>query len=305
MVSTSFGQLVNGELYHTDPYKISNLHYLDLTDVPKSLIIKSKIKSVSCFIYSLNKKLQQKGKGTPTDYSVVFNADGNPIKYKASDCTKNCDIYEYTFDYDSVGKLIHIRELILNRNSVRYDDVDIYFNYDNESKVVQEFVSQKHIYPPGYKYRGTPYSNDTFIFIFNIYYGKNKMVNSVVKYQSDYKSWKNVKEYDTLNYNCIFDSLFVKGERELSKDVKRDSVGNIVELIAYRYIHDKQTNDTQFVFKFEYDEQRRLIKKEMYNTRKELNDASYYDYNQDGLIYTEKYVDTKYRWMKLYHYEKY
>jgi len=290
-------------LYHNNPYKITNFHYLDLKDFEKSVIHSKKIKSVSCLSYKLNKELKPTGQGRPVNYSVTFNTSGNPLRFKKSECAKNCEISEYSFDYDSTGTLIHIKELLIYPNSVMYFDVDVFFFYDNENKVIKELVSEKSIYPQGYKYGGTSYLNDTSTFMFDIRYDANKRVSSVITYRSDYKSWTLAKEMDTLYYSSNFDSIFIKKPR--TNGIKLDSLGNVCELVSFRHIHSTPTNDTLFFYKYQYDAQNRLKETQMFNAKNQLNSTWYFDYNLDGLISSEKYVGRKYRWMKVYQYEKY
>jgi hypothetical protein len=302
----SSGQLVDGELYHRDPYKITNLIFFNLRGFEKTAITKNKIKRISCHKYKLDKRLQVRGKGHPVNYSVKFNADGNPISYVQSDCKKNCQINEYFFDYDSSAKLIHIRELLRHPYDVRYDDTDIFLFYDQENNVEKEYISAKSIYPPGYKYRGTPYENDTAIFSYHINYNDKNIITSIVKYRSDYKSWTNAKEFDSIRYSCSFDSIFISNKEPKSeKGIIKDAHGNIIEMVFYRYLHASPTNDTQFVFRYEYDNLNRVTKTQLFTATNVLSNTWYFEYNQDGLLQAEKYIDSKNRWVTVYRYDKY
>lgn len=281
-----------GQLLHNDPFKIDNFLYLDI-EYTHAIITKYKISSVEKYSYPLNKRGKKKGKGTFV-YAINFNKDGYPEAFHKKYIMDVWWLYKlnppkhyyyYIFSYDSLNKLVSIKETI-REDKYSHDENDVFYNYDSKGNVIEIILSRKYIYKEGFKYRGVKYSNDTSITKTILVYKNDSIISTIIgeSYESQEKSLR----YDTLVVNSTFDSLFIS--KTLPKGVKKDSAGNVIEITVFRRrgkglggdcIYSETEAD--FTTKFNYQRPGVVIGK-MYNRNNELIRILTYHYGETGLI---------------------
>ncbi|WP_018342667.1 hypothetical protein [Cytophaga aurantiaca] len=283
--SNSFGQLFN-----PNPYKIYFTN-LDIEHTKKE-VVSNKIKRVSSKEYEIkNKKL---GKEIPKSdfYIIEFNEAGNPVKYYYKDYRSKSDEYDglseiftYVFEYDSLGKLIHIQEYELH-STIPYChyEIDVYFFYDENNKLIREAYTRKFIYDPDYKFKGKD-NTSTKQYVFN--YSDSGTVSTV--FSEGYATYDEEKWYDTLTFNCSFDSVFV--EKYIPRGVKKDSEGRVIENTSYA-IHAllrgggcvSPDSPHDIITKYYYGNNGKLVKSVSHSRKGKLVRRKRWTYNEKGLL---------------------
>jgi len=244
--SIIFSLIAKGQIYHSDPYKIDHSYFN--IEQSRQEILNNKVKLISSFDNSL-KKNGSKKKKSKLNYRIEFNEYGNPINYYSSyvmECwwfpalkqklgleKRFITTYNYSFQYDSLNKLIHLKEKIVETHSPAYEENDINFYYNKENLLNYEIISEKYIYKNGYKYRGVAYTNDTTLSKYYLNYDNSNKVKYVIKWSSSNGENINKKVLDTINFNCTFDSIFIK--KSLPKGIKLDTLGRIVESTLHMF----------------------------------------------------------------------
>ncbi len=297
-----FSLFSNGQIYHSDPYKI-DLSYLNI-ELSRQEVIDNKVKLISSFDNSL-KKNGSKKKKSKLKYRIEFNEYGNPIKYYSWDIMecwwfpalkqklglekKFITTYNYLFQYDSLNKLIHVKEKIVEARSAAYEENDINFYYNKENLLNYEVISEKYIYKNGYKYRGVTYANDTTLIKYYIIYDNSNKVKYVIKWSSDNGENIDKKVLDTINYNCSFDSIFIN--KNLPKGIKLDTLGRIAESTSYMFqgtligggsYTREMPND--WINKYTYNNNNRIVLIESNKRSGDFISKEIWTYDKNGLL---------------------
>lgn len=291
-----------GQLYHTDPYKLS-FYYLEY-NLKKNEVVQHKVEKISSFECEHKKNGKIKKNKVLVDFTE-FNEFGNPTYYEykyVMPCwwwptlkqklrleKEITTTYQYSFQYDSLQNLIHVQEKIFESHSSSHDEIDVFYYYDHYNNLVKQAIYDKLIYKPNYKYRGVSYKNDTSYKEHNISYNDNQNVTFIDTYI------KNNEEqiFDTLSYefdlNYTFDSLFVK--KTFDKDIKKDSLGRITQYIihkntaksidGYPISIDSPYDDVVTIF---YNENGKLFKTEFHNRSGTFVKRIIYKYDNKGFL---------------------
>jgi len=310
------------QIFHTDPYRI-NFTYLNIEQSSQD-IKETKIKKISSLDYEL-KKDGTKKKKPKLNYIVEFDKFGNPTHYQykfilpcwwlptlkqklklEKEISTTCD---YFFQYDSLQNLTHVKEYIVESISASHSENDVYFFYDKMNNLINQTISNKTIYKPGFKYRGVSYDNDTSVIKYTFNYNNKNNVTTVSQWRNDFEPWQNSKQINTLVFNCSFDSIF--SFKDLPKGVKVDSLGRIVEETFYS-IHGKPlgggaciTPDSpnDIIKKYFYDNDGRLYKAEMYSRRGDFLNRIFWKYDNNGLLLSRQFENALQ--ITCYEYERY
>jgi len=304
----SFGQ----QFYNYDPYTI-NFTNLDIEHT-RSEVTKYKIKSVSSKVYEIKKS--KLGNQIPKSnfYNVEFNEAGNPVKYQSKSYRATHDpkdeiskTFNYLFEYDTLGNLIHIQENEIHSSSPgNYYENDVYFFYDNSINLIEQIVSNKHIYNSEYQFGGTGMLNDTTLIKFIFNYDYSKRVTSV--FMDKYFSYSKKDWLDTLKFNCSFDSIFI--EKSIPRGMKKDKEGRVIENTRYA-IHAllrgggciSPESPADLITKFYYDKNGKLVKSVSRSRNGDFNRTKYFTYNEKGLL--ESIQVGKSKQITMYEYEFY
>lgn len=306
-----------GQLVHNDPFKIDNLLYLDI-EYSHSSIVSNKISSVEKYSYSLTKRGKKKGKGTFV-YAINFNKLGYPISFNKLNIMdvwwlyklnppRYC--YDYYFAYDTLNRLIGIKETI-KENKHSHHENDIRYSYDSKGRVIQINSLRKYIYQDGFKYRGATYLNDTSLFKTTLVYKNDSIISTLIgeSFVNGEKSlWR-----DSLFVNLSFDSLFMS--KTQSRGIKKDSAGNIIESSVFRILGKSiggeciySETETEFTTKYIYNSHGVVIKSVLYDRNNKPIRTVSYTYGETGLIdsilTTDFSVDKERKRLTVYKYNK-
>ena len=301
-----------GQLYNPDPYKIK-FDNLDIEHAKKE-VASYKIKKISSKEYEIKKGKLKKAIPKSDFYIVEFNEAGNPVTYHCKSYRATADpddeiseTFKYLFEYDSLGNLIHIQEYESHFVSpAKHDERDVYFFYNEKNKLSRQMVLDKCIYDPGYQFRGRTIPNDTSIIHYIFNYANSEKVIDV--FREGYGSFSKRNWYDTLTFNCSLDSVFI--EKYISKGVKKDSAGRVIENTRYsRHILLKgggcisPDSPSDIITKFYYNDHGKLIKSESYSRKGDLVRKKRWVYDEKGLLQSIQVENSKE--ITIYEYEFY
>lgn len=288
-----------GQILNNDPFKIDYFLYLNI-EYSHQEIVNNNIQSVETFTFNSNINGKPKGKGCP-GYKIDFDNNGNPTKFHRTyvmpvwwlySLNPPHHHYDYYFSYDSLNRLISIKELI-KENKNTHDENDVYYSYDNKGRVSKIVFSRKHIYKEGFKYRGVTYLNDTTLTETTLLYNGSTVTNLLRK---SFESSESTIKFDTAIVNTTFDSLFIA--KGISKGVSIDSNGNVIERIAFKRPDSSigggciySDIQAEIIYKYQYDNQKRLQSIKMYNDANMLLNTSIFQYDIRGLLLTEQFVN--------------
>ncbi len=311
-----------GQIFHNDPYKIDNYLYYDI-DYTRQEVIKNKIKRVAVYNFEIKKDKIIKKRKEPR-YYLEFDINGNPTRYHSQFTysvwwwykflhaiklhTTHIENHDYSFEYDSMHNLVHIKELLTNTISASKDENDVYFKYDQENRLINEIISNKTIYEEGYKFNGTSYDNDTMLLKYHFIYNDTNLITTIIKWNIYHDFRDTVNQIDTITNNSIFDSLFAI--KALPKGVKTDSLGRIIESTFYM-IHAylmgggcvSPDSENDRINKYYYNSDGKLFKRETYLRKGDFVSTEWITYDSHGLILTSKEDNLKY--ITCYEYEWY
>jgi len=288
-----------GQILSNDPFKIDYFLYLNI-EYSHQEITNNKIKSVEACTFNSNINGKPKGKGS-RGYKIDFDNNGNPTKFHRTyvmsvwwlySLNPPRHHYDYYFSYDSINRLVSIRELI-KENKHSHDENDVHYSYDNLGRVSRIVFSRKHIYKEGFKYRGVTYPNDTTLTETTLIYNGSIVTMLLGKSQESNKS--NLK-FDTAIVKTTFDSLFIA--MGIPKGVSIDSSGNVIERIVYKRLGSSigggciySDTQVQYFYKYQYDNQRRLQNIKMYNGENLLLNTTIFQYDERGLLLSKQFVN--------------
>ncbi|MFM2000395.1 MAG: hypothetical protein RL204_2342 [Bacteroidota bacterium] len=295
-------QSIKSQVFSNDPFKI-DFDYFNIGD-QKNAIQLNKVKSLSSYSFATEEDSDELA-FKELEYKITFNEFGNPIhfihqytmpcwwwprlKQKLKITEESITTYEYSFIYDSLQNLIQAKQNITESESSSHTENDIYYEYDNQSKLISETVSNKTIYKPGFTYRGNTYENDTNLNVYTFTYAANNRVAHAVRYCKKYYKWQNVSEYDTLFRNCTLDSIFFR--TFLPQGIKVDSLGRVTEktnflihatLMGGGSYYPNSPDDT--IVTYFYDSNGNLLKSEARSRSGTLKRKTNWTYFDNGLL---------------------
>lgn len=229
-----------GQFYHPDPFKFRGTWAYSM-EFNHEDIRQNNIGKVEVWTYEL-KEDSITIKDSLLDYTIVFNEHSLPVNYHSEHTMPvwwwpafkrkiglekvRTDTFDYRFDYDSQNRLVHVSEYYYEGyGDGSYHQTDIWNKYGDQGLLVNQEIEEKYIFPPGYKYRGTPYPSDTERVSVQIVYEEDLVKNVYRIHHEDYDQFPNYKRMDTLDFNCSLDSVFLK--RPLSEGTELDSLGRI------------------------------------------------------------------------------
>jgi len=199
---------------HFDPWS-DNQSWSLLLNNDRELIASNHVERMDRYLCHPGKKRPSENRLMST---VTFNASGNPVycqdrwviwssyKQRPEDVGKRLfgkglvGIVEYRFMYGEKGHLEHVSEVSWDAPYSRHER-DVRFTYDAEGRLVQETIEARHIYKPGFKYRGTKYPNDTSVVRFTLSYISGNHVRHLIRSTGPETS-------DTLYKDVPFHDLF-------------------------------------------------------------------------------------------------
>ena len=298
----------HGQIFNTDPFKIDNFLYYHVP-LNKTEVLANKIKKVSSITYGFKKNGNRDKKGS-LNYYIEFNNQGNPTHYYEKIYSslwwwpdllqtlhlqkESSEEYDYLFNYDSLQKLIHIQEIIINNACPESKAINDVYNIYSGNLLTTQTISEKTLYKPGVKYRGVSYPNDTNITDNVLFYDSLNNVTSILisRYKGD--GYDHTSRHDTIKINCPFDSLF--RQKKLEDGEKADSLGRIVERI---YILNHATSigghiisiESPYdrVIKYFYDKNGYLNSSEEYTRKGDFIEKISYYYDSNGLPLSNRY----------------
>lgn len=302
LISSCFSKALYGQILHPDPYQIDLYNFF--LGFSRQEVLGNRISTITLLDYRL-KRDGTKKKNPTIDFRIEFDTLGNPVHYKYIENTsyklsteikqkigiekERITSNDYIFYYDSLNNLIHAEEKEVNPFSHSQRLNDYYFYFDESSKLTKQVISRKHIYKPGYKYRGVLYYNDTSTVAYFFNYNDDNAVTNVLRKQTYCDYYRSNEEVDTLPYNCSFDSIFISSE--LPKGIKVDSSGRVVERTNYatRVMFlggscEPVESPYDQIGKYFYDDYGKLVKVEWNSRQGELLKRRLWKYNERGLI---------------------
>lgn len=288
-----------GQFYHCDPYQyVGDWGYY--MEFDKNYITQNGIGDVEVWVYFLEED-SRRVTDSALNYRVFFNEQGLPIRYQSDWLTPvggwtkfkrkiglekvKLNELEYQFEYDSLNKLIHVTEVFSeSHGDGSYFRTDIFHKYDEQGRLAYQHVEDKVIYPPGFKYLGANYPNDT---LNNYFWFNYKGDTLTTVYRNNSESLAN-KIIDTLTFNCTFDSVFMK--RLLGPGIELDSLNRIkketvfsmtAKVLGADCIYIESEND--IIYTYYYNEQGKEARVESHLRSGEHLSTRYFDY-ENGTI---------------------
>jgi hypothetical protein len=238
-------KILFGQFYHSDPYEYKGVWSYSM-EFDKKGIIQNNINEVEVWSYVL-KEDSATIKDSILDYKILFNEQGLPINFHSEYTMPvwwwpafkrkiglekvRTDTFDSRFEYDSFNRLSHISEYYYEGyGDGTYDQNDIWNEYDIQGRLTYQLIEEKYIYPIDFKYRGRTYPNDTNRITASIEYDEN-LVKSVYRSSDDYNHFTYNKRKDTLDFNCTFDSVFMK--QPVSQGTELDSLNRIIKTTRF------------------------------------------------------------------------
>jgi hypothetical protein len=305
-----------GQYYDSDPYKFNGSLLFNI-ECEKDEILLGEIEQVEVWTYQL-KKDSTSVKDSTLDQKILFNECGLPVTYHSENTNAvwwwpafkrkiglenvRTETYDYKFDYDSLNRLIHVREYY-NSGYGAYDKNDIQNEYDSQNRLIFQLIEEKNIYPRDFKFRGVAYTNDTNRITIQILYEEER-VKSIFRTSDDYNHLTYNNRNDTLTFDCSTDSVNIK--EQLSQGTELDSLNRISTTIMFAKSVSHQSyyveSENDIIYSYYYNEQGKIAKIEVRLRSGKYLSTKLFEY-YDNLIQmvwsTNSLTYTKYKYKKL------
>ncbi len=241
----AFPSTLKGQFYNPDPFDY-------ISDHSQKEILENNISKIEVISYSNFDSLYSgwnRWDSLITE-SIQFNEFGLPIclqygRRMPSSRWKNflikrgwdrhqVDSLWYNFEYDSLKRLIHIcGGYGLIDSEPCYNKNDIFNSFDENNRLINQRIVKKYIYPMNPSFPGrTIYPNDTNRINIKLNYQGN-LVSTINRTSDGYNTFTFNNRYDTLEFNCPFDSVFLK--QPIAKGWEKDSLNRIIKTTRFSH----------------------------------------------------------------------
>ncbi|MFT6747250.1 MAG: hypothetical protein ACJAZ2_001598 [Glaciecola sp.] len=309
--------ICSAQLRNTDPYGI-NLGLGNVINYTLEEVKKNDIKTVENWLVERNEK-SGKHKEISFRYSITFDEAGNPTQFRSEYTPKywwwpsfkrkigllrnSKEVHEYSFYYDSLIQLIHVKEYYY-RGYGAFLQNDIYNTYQ-VGRLIKQEILERNMYKEKVNLFKNTVTGDSSLTTHVLSYHEGK-VKTIDTESLDYFLDETDTSRFSAKYDVQFDSLFLTTKK--SRGIEVDSFGRVIRSTLYTSSGTLLTGERIYwdsaadeISKYHYNDKGQLSSVETGFRQGDHISTSVYSYNQYGLIDSISYLNSNF--LTVYRYQ--